>query len=69
MQKIPTIRLHNVKPEEYVEAVCILKRMLIHGKLPETIGVYKGTVVSNTHDSWFVWKTKTGYSIQKAYNK
>lgn len=69
MEKLPVIRLHNVRPEEYVEAICILKRMLMHGEVPDTIGVYKGTIVSNTNGEWFVWKTKTGYSIQKAYNK
>ena len=69
MEKLPTIRLHNVKPEEYIYAVYVIKWLMDFGEMPDTIGVYKGTIVSNTYGDWFVWKTKTGYSIQKAYNK
>ena len=69
MEKLPTIRLRNVKPEDYIEAVCIINRMRQFTKLPDTIGEYKGTIASTNTGDWFVWKTKTGYTIQKAYNK
>jgi hypothetical protein len=58
-----------MNPDDYIHAVYIVKNMVEHGNLPETIGVYKGTIISTTHGDWFVWKTKTGYTIQKAYNK
>lgn len=69
MDKLPTIRLYNVKPDEYIYAVYVIKWMMEHGELPDIIGEHKGTIVCNAYGAWSVWKTKTGYSIQKAYNK
>jgi len=69
MDKLPTIRLYNAKPDEYIYAVYVIKWLMERGELPDAIGVYKGTVVSTTYGDWFVWETKTGYSIQKANNK
>lgn len=66
---LPTIRIYNVKSDEYIYAVSVIEWMMDHGELPDIVGEYKGIIVSNAHGDWFVWKTKTGYSIQKAYNK
>ena len=69
MNTLPTIRLYNVKSDEYVHAVSVIGWLMEHGELPDSAGEYKGTIVRNAYGDWFVWKTKTGYSIQKAYNK
>lgn len=69
MDKLPTIRLYNIKPDEYVYAVYVIKWVMEHGELTDTVVDDCGTIVSNAYGYWFVWKTKTGYSIQKANNK
>ena len=69
MNKLPTIRLYNVKSDEYVHAVSVIEWMIEHGELTDSVGKYKATIVSNAYGAWFVWETKTGYSIQKAYNE
>ena len=69
MDKLPIVRLYTVKPDEYIYAVYVIKWLMEHGELPDIVGVYNGTIVNNTYGDWFVWKTKTGYSIQKANNK
>ena len=69
MNTLPIIRIYNVKPNEYIYAVSVIKWMMEQGELPDNIWERKGTIVTNAYGEWFVWKTKTGYSIQKANNK
>lgn len=69
MDKLPTIRLYNTKPDEYIYAVYVIKWLMEHGELPDSVENDCGTIVSNAYGDWLVWKTKTGYSIQKAYNR
>lgn len=67
MNTLPTIRIYNVKADKYIYAVSVIRWMIECGELPDNVGEY--TLVSNAAGTWFVWKTKTGYSIQKANNK
>ena len=69
MNTLPTIRIYNVKSDEYIYAVSVINWMMEHGELPDNVGARNGTIATNAYGAWFVWKTKTGYSIQKAYNK
>ena len=69
MNTLPTIRLYNVKSDEYIYAVSVIRWMMEHEELPDNVGERGGTIVTNAYGAWFVWKTKTGYSIQKANNK
>ena len=69
MNTLPKIRLYNVKSDDYIYAVSVIKWMIEHGEMLDDVGDRKGTIVTNAYGAWFVWKTKTGYSIQKAYNK
>lgn len=66
MNKLPTIMLCNVKSDEYIYAVAVIKWMIEHGGLPDIVGECQATIA---YGGWIVRKTKTGYSIQKVDNK
>lgn len=66
MNTLPTIRLYNVKSDDYIYAVAVIKWMMEHGGLPDDVGECQATIA---YGGWVVCKTKTGYSIQKVNNQ
>lgn len=69
MNTLPYLKFYNFKPDEYIGAACLMVRIIKDDRLPTCIGKAYGLTIFTPDGNCYLWKTKTGYSIQKAYNK
>ena len=69
MNTLPSIKFYNFKHDEYIGAACLIVRVIKDGRLPVHTGKTHGITIFTPDGDCYLWKTKTGYSIQKASNK
>ncbi len=69
MDKLPTIKFYNFKSDEYIGAACLIVRVIKDDRLPVCTGKVHGIMIFTPDGDCYLWKTKTGYSIQKVNNR
>ena len=69
MNTLPSIKFYNFKPDEYIGAACLIVRVTQDDRLPARTGKAHGITIFTPDGDCYLWKTKTGYSMQKEDNK
>lgn len=69
MNTLPALKFYNFKPEEYIGAARLIVKAIKDDALPVHTGKAHGITILTQEGDCYLWKTKTGYSIQKAYNR